>query len=381
MTFNLFQCKLSRFGKALVAATAFLSLEAGGLAAERLEWGPLWATKPVSYAGPDESGAAGCACGVDCNGCAGCAGCCDRGTVFGGVDLLLIRPSFSQATAFARGTQSLTSYNTAAESIDFEYDLAGRGYVGYGFAGSDLAIAFSYFNVSADAENSGTVGGLGEFIVDPFGNVVGGVAVIDPSDARFGNIIIGGDYIETRTTVDLNVFDIDLMAPLRFNNPYYTLAWSAGVRLADLNQTYASSVFSGGSLLTYGDYEVDFFGVGPHIGFQGYRHMLDGRFSLFAKTNASMLVGSYDVTFQNTLPPFFGAQQDESTTRVVPVLESELGVMVPVRDNLQVSAGWLFQSWWDLGASGGTFGGFHTGPDDANIMAFDGLFLRAELSY
>jgi hypothetical protein len=56
-------------------------------------------------------------------------------------------------------------------------------------------------------------------------------------------------------------------------------------------------------------------------------------------------------------------------------------VKVQVFQSWDVSAGWMFQSWWDLGASGGTFGGWFSGADDSNIMSFDGLFLRAEFCY
>ncbi len=41
----------------------------------------------------------------------------------------------------------------------------------------------------------------------------------------------------------------------------------------------------------------------------------------------------------------------------------------------------MFQAWFDLGASGGTFGGFFSGADDANVMSFDGLLVRGEFTY
>ena len=51
------------------------------------------------------------------------------------------------------------------------------------------------------------------------------------------------------------------------------------------------------------------------------------------------------------------------------MLESELGVAVNLTERLTLNTGWLFQSWFDLGTSGGTFGGFFSGADDSNIMA------------
>jgi hypothetical protein len=40
-----------------------------------------------------------------------------------------------------------------------------------------------------------------------------------------------------------------------------------------------------------------------------------------------------------------------------------------------------FQAWFDLGASGGTFGGFYTVTENSNLLAFEGPFARVELSF
>jgi hypothetical protein len=46
-----------------------------------------------------------------------------------------------------------------------------------------------------------------------------------------------------------------------------------------------------------------------------------------------------------------------------------------------VSAGWLFQAWFDLGTSGGKFDGYYTVTENANIMSFEGLFVRGEIAF
>jgi len=95
----------------------------------------------------------------------------------------------------------------------------------------------------------------------------------------------------------------------------------------------------------------------------------------------ALLLGQYDVRGDNTPVPGFQTSQRESLTRTISVLETELGVSRQVHHGINLSLGWLFQAWTDLGTSGGTFGGFFAGADDANIMSFDGLFARAEFSY
>jgi hypothetical protein len=71
------------------------------------------------------------------------------------------------------------------------------------------------------------------------------------------------------------------------------------------------------------------------------------------------------------------------------VLETELGGAWRPNDRVTVTAGWLFSAWMNLGTSGGGFSGENlpVAPmtsvfgqtDDADIMSFDGLFVRTEV--
>ena len=45
-----------------------------------------------------------------------------------------------------------------------------------------------------------------------------------------------------------------------------------------------------------------------------------------------------------------------------------------------LAAGYLFQAWYDLGMTQ-EIGGNLPGLDDANILGFDGVFVRGEWSY
>jgi hypothetical protein len=66
---------------------------------------------------------------------------------------------------------------------------------------------------------------------------------------------------------------------------------------------------------------------------------------------------------------------------VLPVAEAEVGAGWSPLPWLNISAGWLFQVWFDLGGSGGTYGGFYTVTENSNIMAFEGFFLHTELTF
>jgi hypothetical protein len=303
--------------------------------------------------------------------------------LYAGADFLFVRPHFSEAVAFARGNQTLATYQTEGRPLAFSYDPSFRVFAGHRFDNGQGAIQFTYWHFRGGVSVDGTAPGIGQFIVDPFGNIVGTVAVIDPRDARFGTVLVGGDLIRTRATVEMNVYDVDLVRSIFAENPRWDFHWSAGVRIADVDQFYESAVTLAGNPVTRGDFSADFIGAGPRLGIEGRRCFgAQGRFSVFAHAYGSLLLGTYDVRSSNSAVPLgFSASQREHMTRTIPVVETELGGTWDVTDLLSLSAGWLFQAWFDMGTSGGTFGGFFAGTDDANIMSFDGLFVKAERKF
>jgi len=293
-----------------------------------------------------------------------------------------VRPHFSEAVAFARGTQTPSSFRTEADELQFGYDASFRAHAGYQLGGSG-GIRFAYWNLQGDATVAGSVGMPGEFIVDPFGNVVGSVAIIDPSDARFGAVLTGGDEIHTRASVETNIYDLEFTREICARSRCWEAGLSFGARIADIEQFYGSVVTaSNGAVVGQGEFSADFIGAGPRLGVYGRQYFgCNRRFSLFASCHGALLLGQYDVRADTMPVPGFQTGQAESLTRSVPVLETELGAAWRFSESVHVSVGWLFQAWFDMGASGGRFGGFFAGADDANVMSFDGMFLRTEFSF
>jgi hypothetical protein len=320
-------------------------------------------------AGTPSGSAANCAndcCQADC-----------RSGFFGGAEYQFIRPHFSEAVGFATVTDSLgplgLDRRVSAHELDFDYESAFRLFLGYHLDDrADVRLSYRFLDTETFA--SGTAG-PGQTIVDPF-----------------GNIGLTGSSIDTTASVQMNVFDLEYLRPMEFNCAGVAFLYSAGLRFADVNQFYDSAITSAASArISDGRFDVDFFGIGPYLSLTGEtRHGACDQFSLFAKGAMAILVGRYDISTQVTVPGAVGSQ-DADRVRSVPVLESELGVAWRPTTRLQLSAGWLFQSWWNMGASGGTFDGERLpfapvdtafgGADDSDIMSFDGLFLRAELNY
>ena len=286
---------------------------------------------------------------------------------YAGAEFLLLRARFSQAYAFAQVAQAVAPpfvRNVNAVSLPFDYDPSFRVFVGYamGDNAGDFRFTYWHFRTDADkAEQAGTLAGFSEFFVDPLGQT--------------------GQLATAHVSVEMNIYDLDFEIPILARS-CWAITGSIGVRIADIDQKYSDTIQQvvGGPVST-GSFTASFVGAGPRLGLEARRYFGDaGRFSLFAKTHGSLLVGEYDFTAGAVLPGF-AANQSTHLTRTIPVAEMELGASWRPWRPLTLSAGWLFQAWFDLGASGGQFGGIYVPVDTANIMSFDGLVLRAELSF
>jgi hypothetical protein len=316
----------------------------------------------------------GCADGLG-DGCArrnaDCAAPGQGGGLFGGADFLLLRTHFSQDYAFAQVSQSLAPpivRNVNAVLLPFDYDPSFRLFIGYQLPDNVGDFRFTYWYFRTDAskgERVGSQAGFNESVVDPLGAMAQ-----------------TGDLITAHASVLMNIFDLDFEMPLLAGNSHWAITGSVGVRIADITQKYSDPIrTAAGGAVSSGFFTADFVGAGPRLGLEARRYFGEaGRFSLFAKGNGSLLVGTYDFTAGATVP-FFAGNQSTHVERTIPVAEIELGASWCPWQFLSVSAGWLFQAWFDLGASGGQFGGIYVPVDTANIMSFDGLVLRAELRF
>jgi hypothetical protein len=300
---------------------------------------------------------------------------------FAGTDYRLLRTHFSEEVAFATLTAGAgpqgPDLRVAASELKFDYRSAFSVFAGYHL--NDYAdVKFSYWHLDTSVGVSGAAAAPNQVIVDPYGNL-----------APFGTTI------DTTASVKLNVFDLEYIR--RMEDPTWPagIMYSAGLRFANVNQFYDSNIAAGGTQLSDGVFRVNWFGVGPYASLTGRVWLGENRrASLFAKAGGALLVGKNDITTDVSVTGAFTAGQSSGRILVVPVLESELGASWQPSDRWRLSAGWLVQAWFDLGVSGGTFSGQNLpaigfpplqnvfgGADDSSIMAFDGLFLRAEYRY
>jgi hypothetical protein len=305
-------------------------------------------------------------CGPACGSC-----------FFAGGEYLHLRTHFSEAVAFATVTDGLSNQGfnrqVIAHELDFDYESSFRVFLGFHLTDC-CDVRFTYWYLDTDTNVTG-VAGPGQTIVDPF-----------------GNLGLVGSSINTMAAVNMDVYDIEFQRPVDFACGGIGFLYSAGVRFADVEQFYNSEIAGPTGVVTgEGRFDVDFFGIGPYLGVKGQTfHGACDQFSLFARGATALLVGQYDITTRVAVPGASGSQ-GANRVRMVPVLESEIGASWQPSDRFQLSAGWMFAAWFNLGASGGTFDGERLpvapvdtafgGADDADIMSFDGLFVRAQIGY
>lgn len=322
--------------------------------------------------------------GPTCDDCCGpkwspCYNCCGW---FGGADYLLLRPTFSENTAYVRRTveldeeENLTTTDTVVPR-DFVYSSGLRGFLGYRFGdcGGELRFTYWYFDTST--------------------NQVTPRAPADGSEIFIGQIESVTQQPGQRLLIDnnlhFNLYDIEYAKCICFNdcNPCcqpWSLKYYVGARIADIRRQDNGLVQNRDDSLARAWFiNGDFIGAGPRVGLEGRRLFGEGRFSLFARTNFSLLLGGWDLGETRQTPannPTVTENYFDSHTRLIPVGEIELGGNYQISRSMSIGAGYMFQAWWDLGAFEQIQGNVFLSPvDDSNIMGLDGLFARFELCF
>ncbi len=316
---------------------------------------------------------------------------------FIGGEYLLLRPHFSDSTAFIRNdaSENGNDFTFNEQSIDFDYDYRSqfRGYLGFRLdqCQSELRFTFWNMNFNTDAPTQQPVPNI------PTGQVIPPISFVNNIDTAADD---PGDVISANSTLDVNVYDLDFSKRVTFNKvpcgsnrcdpcfvpcPGWDVQFTLGVRVADINRQYRTSILDAqGTQKSDGQVDGKFVGAGPHVGILGRRFFgLNGLWYFYGKGSGALLVGNYErnisrFTVDNGVTLLTTSNGDQ--TRTIPVTEIELGVACQPSRWVNLSAGWLFQTWWDLGAFEAASASFIP-LDDGNIMSFDGLTIRGEITF
>jgi hypothetical protein len=337
----------------------------------------------------------GLACNSNCD-CDSCFNPCGCPGWYGGADYLFVRPRFSNAQAYDQQVRTTVAPLVFTDTIvqqKFDYQSSVRAFFGYRFNCGD-EIHFTYWNY----ENNGSV----QSPLTPGAGALPEVFYGGQFMVRAGNPGSGpnqdgaGDSVLSTYGLTMNVYDIDYSkcccgcGSCGCNScgcgnccPVWTVKYSLGVRIADVRRydnSFEAFPADPSPTPTAGYLSASFIGAGPKVGLEARRYFRGNQFSLFARTDFSLLLGEYDTT-QTAVNPGVSTQIfTNNNDRIIPVAGIEMGGDWQVADNLKLSAGYLFQAWWDLGAYEQlTLSLPQVG--NSNILGFDGLFARIEYDF
>lgn len=325
-----------------------------------------------------------------CDSCGG-GGCCGNGQMFVFADYLLVQSNFSESTAFIR--QDLGAGNDYFVPFDFDYDSSYRVGGGWRNCGCGDAIRFMYTRLASDAETTAFPGDIVPFSADP------------PPDGR----------TDITADVTARLYDLECVKIIPLGGqcgggcgdacgcgdccgkscPAWDISWSGGIRWGDIGWNRRYQAFDDTNFeVTDARTGMVFHGGGLRTGLEGRRYFFcDGWLSIYGKGNISLLLG--DVHMNTSRESDSGAtfvSQTFVNREIIPVTELEAGLTAQVSCHCAFTAGYLFTGFHDLGFrnaidvcdcdDGATVSPLlATHHDDANILGFNGLFIRAEYGF
>jgi hypothetical protein len=309
------------------------------------------------------------------------------GRVFFFADYLYVRASFSEAIAYLEQDDNLPNPSDTFHELNFQHESSYRFGGGYklGCCDEELRFTFTRLNSYADA-----VAPIGSFVAYETSSPDGPTFITADVDAKSFDL----DY---RKTIPLGGPDCSDCCdpcgdPCGCGDaccgpvcPAWDITWSGGLRFADVNwhrgylapgltiepfrQTSSSLSFDGG---------------GPRVGLEGRRYFGQQRWcSAYLRGDISVLLGQMSQQVQRTDEQDIVTTQTARGRRVIPVTEIEAGLSAQLTSSSRFSAGYLFSAWHDLGFRDqfNYVTQLESNYDDANILGFDGLFVRLELGY
>lgn len=344
--------------------------------------GDLYGPYGDEYGGCSECGGHSDCGGECCNPC-----CFQRGSWFAGVELLVLRPTSSENVAFQKEvsvTDDVSSQVNTVVQRDWGYKGSFRTFVGYRLCDCCEEIRFTYWNYSNSARQ------------------LSGVVPVDGSTAFTGQLEINalnpGDRLLANNQLLMNTYDIDYAKCICYGQcdpcnpccacPPWGLKYYVGIRIADVQRGDASQVSNPEEGVTAQSFiDTHFVGAGPRVGLEGRRFFgCDQCWSLYARSNFALILGQFDIderasNSQSSSGTFVHQSYHDSHDRVIPMTEIELGGNWQINCRWNLSAGYTWQAWWDLGAFEQGANTFQEPIDTSNILGLDGLFARLEYCF
>ncbi len=260
-------------------------------------------------------------------------------------------------------------------TVDPSYDWGVYAQVGYLFpcTGNDLTLGYTHLNIN-DISSSNPGSTETAFVtVLPLATLL--------NDNQFASV-------EGKSESALNV--VDLEAGQRFTTGVYDMRMFAGLRYANISASLKTFAYNA-SFPVSGtqDFNSQVKGIGPRMGVDA-RYCLSSGFGLDANLNTSLLVGKIDSHYNatgasGTVSTVTFISKNNSSTRIIPVLEAKLGgdytyiVNPRCKSALVFEAGYQITNYFNAVDNTAVIDP-RTATDflsngNTNKLAFDGLYL------
>lgn len=323
-----------------------------------------------------------------------------RGQFFVGAEYLSLRANFSEATAYRANTPAPPD-GPAEDFVQFDFDYGDsyRLYGGYRLCDCGGEIRFTYSNFDSNGSFNSGPQPAGTTFTAPYEVVTSGTddvlfgdarVTLDDYDIGFSKTIPLGGWCCDTGCGDTACGD-GCCDPCGSccGCPPWDLVWTGAIRISSVDSelNYASNIApannGGGTIPNRGAQStVSFDGVGLRTGLLGRRYIgKRGIFSAYVRGDISLLLGDVETVTRSTAGPTI-ATTTLTSTQVVPVTEIEAGLTAFLTQRVAVTGGYLLSAWHDLGHRTeydfGPTGSQILSMDDANLMTWDGFFLRAE---
>lgn len=327
-----------------------------------------------------------------------------QGSFVVGGEYLNVRPTFSEAN----GLIIITAINPPPSTqidyipIEFDYNSSFRAYGGYRWDECGEEIIFTYTRFNNNSGFDSGLAGPNQVFRDPHQEVP-----VGPNDRVLQDVDIEAQVFDLAFGKTIPVCSCyqSCCDPCCGSGcdtccdpccgsgcgsgcgccpcPAWDFTWRAGVRFADVDWQRTGTIDTvAPNADIVGFTRLEFEGGGPRVGLTGRRYCGQSRIlSLYASSDAAILLGDIEMVHSVRDGDVVTTMRN---TQLFPVLDIEAGGTVQVTNNLSVSAGYLFSAWFDLGmrdtivplaANEGAWW------DDANILGFDGWFVRGELTF
>jgi major outer membrane protein len=345
-------------------------------------------------------------CDFDCDsGCESSGSCgklgggfCSRpGQFFLGASYIYARADLSDALAYIE--QDAVAGGDTYHQYDFNFNSSFSVDGGYRLCDCGGEIIFNYTRLQSDADFAladgafTTIGAPYEVTAPAGGRLEGGSDIdLDSYYIGFSKTIPLGSplgCVDTCTTCMDTCCDCGDMCGGGLC-PAWDIKWSAGIRAAEVEWNHHNAAYDSQQVLDdFQTTRMDFEGIGGQFGLEGRRYIgRKGRFSLYARGDISLLVGTINIDTQSSINN--GAASGFTRAKfnnIIPVTEFTVGGTMHIRDHFALSAGYFLSAWHDLGMRDEYH--FNSPPldtqqghyDDANILGFDGLFVRGEMAF